>query len=98
MGAGECNLRFGENRAACHVFFDGLLKSRIALWGVMKIGNGVVQARCGQVGEQMLKLPKGACGLEGLLRRLDGIVGAGVFDKLPGSPKVALRILMPTAA
>ena len=81
----------------CSVGGDGLLQRGEAFRRVVKIGDGVVQARRGQVGKQLLEAPEGLRRLERLLGRLDGVVGARVLDEAIGAPGFSLRIHVPVA-
>ena len=97
MREGEFDLRLCQDRAARRVRGDGLLQRRESLRRVVKVGDGVVQSRRGQAGQQLLEPPKGPGGLKRLLRGFDGIVGARLLNKAISAPIVAFRIHVPAA-
>ena len=55
----------------------------------MKVGDGIVQARRGQIGEQALEMAECFGGLISLCGRFNDVVRAGMLDEAVGAPVVA---------
>ena len=94
---GKFNLRPGQNGAALHVRGDCLLQCGEALGRVVKIGDGIVQARRGQVGKLLLEAAERAGRLERLPGRRGCLIGVRMINEAKSAPGFSLRIHVPVA-
>src|SRR5215469_14094323 len=75
-----------------NVFLNGALQRRKTLRGMVKVRNGIMQSRGGQVRKQLLKSPERFRGFEGLLARLDRIIALRLLNKEIRAPAIAFWI------
>ena len=98
MREGKVDFRFRECGAVSHVGLDGMFERGKSPWRVVKIGNGIVQTRRGQIGEHLLELAEGLGSLKRLIRRTDRVVAAGALDEFIGAPIIPFGVGVPCTA
>ena len=93
----EVDLRAGKVGAVRQVTSDGSLQCGETAGSVVKVGDGIVQARRGQIGEQALEMAECFGGLISLCGRFNDVVRAGMLDEAVGAPVVAEWVGVPGA-
>ena len=94
MTLGRFDLRRGAGGSARWVIPQRVAEGLDALGAVMKIGNRLVQARPGQVGQVAQKPPVGAAGLKSFPGRPRVIGDRGRVDVKISAPEMSLRVLV----